>query len=418
MRQGISCVLCGAEPGSLEEVRRSLAAWRLACRSADLKEVAEGSTGDDLLVVELRGDRSPPVDAALAAQRAAGGAALALCDPGDARAISLAVSSGFDDLLAMPFDPIELVRRVQTLADLSQLTAERRSRSLMFAAYREDPPVALAPRPSEYRRPRVVLLGRADDCQVQMAAALPSASVNYLEGTSSLRSALEGGAIDLLIVTEPGLLASTLDIVETAASEPPMLVAAHAGPPWALELPPQVDLLSLPAPMPLARVRLALALRIVALRRWLREPPLGETQGLLIDSLTGLYNQGAFLDYLRTAGEDRALIGLEHDRLDWINQQSGYAAGNRILALLGQSLRRRVRAHDFAAHLGGGRFAIAAARTSRPKLERLAHRLQATVAENEPWLMLAAAECLPSGGTPAQRLSRLFGDLRRLRPAA
>ena len=145
MRQGISCVLCGAEPGSLEEVRRSLAAWRLACRRADLKEVAEGSTGDDLLVVELRGDRSPPVDAALAAQRAAGGAALALCDPGDARAISLAVSSGFDDLLAMPFDPIELVRRVQTLADLSQLTAERRSRSLMFAAYREDPPVALAP---------------------------------------------------------------------------------------------------------------------------------------------------------------------------------------------------------------------------------------------------------------------------------
>ena len=418
MRQGISCVLCGAEPGSLEEVRRSLASWRLACRRADLKEVAEGSTGDDLLVVELRGDRSPPVDAALAAQRAAGGAALALCDPGDARAISLAVSSGFDDLLAMPFDPIELVRRVQTLADLSQLTAERRSRSLMFAAYREDPPVALAPRPSEYRRPRVVLLGRADDCQVQMAAALPSASVNYLEGTSSLRSALEGGAIDLLIVTEPGLLASTLDIVETAASEPPMLVAAHAGPPWALELPPQVDLLSLPAPMPLARVRLALALRIVALRRWLREPPLGETQGLLIDSLTGLYNQGAFLDYLRTAGEDRALIGLEHDRLDWINQQSGYAAGNRILAQLGQSLRRRVRAHDFAAHLGGGRFAIAAARTSRPKLERLAHRLQATVAENEPWLMLAAAECLPSGGTPAQRLSRLFGDLRRLRPAA
>jgi hypothetical protein len=32
--------------------------------------------------------------------------------------------------------------------------------------------------------------------------------------------------------------------------------------------------------------------------------------------------------------------------------------------------------------------------------------------------MLAAAECLPSGETPAQRLSRLFGDLRRLRPAA
>jgi GGDEF domain-containing protein len=418
MRQDIRCVLCGAEPGSLDEVRRSLAAWRLVCRSADLKEVAEGAASDDLLVVELRGDSSPPIVAALAAQRAAGGAALALCDPDDARAISLAASSGFDDLLAMPVDPIDLVRRVQTLANLSRLTAERRSRSLLFAAYREEPPTALPPHPTEGRRPRVVLLGRADDCQVRIAAALPPASVNYLEATPGLRSALESGGMDLLIVTQPGLLASTLDIVETAASEPPMLVAAHAGAPWALELPPQVDLLSLPAPMPLARVRLTLALRIVALRRWLREPPLGKAQGLLIDSLTGLYNQGAFLDYLRAASDDRALIGLEHDRLDWINQQSGYAAGNRILAQLGQSLRRRVRAHDFAAHLGGGRFAVAAAATSRPKLEQLAHRLQATVAENEPWQILAAAEYLPTRGTPAQRLSRLFGDLRRLRPAA
>ena len=32
--------------------------------------------------------------------------------------------------------------------------------------------------------------------------------------------------------------------------------------------------------------------------------------------------------------------------------------------------------------------------------------------------MLAAAEDLPIRGTPAQRLARLFGDLRRLRPAA
>ena len=176
-----------------------------------------------------------------------------------------------------------------------------------------------------------------------------------------------------------------------------MLVAAHAGPPWALELPPQVDLLSLPAPMPLARVRLALALRIAALRRWLREPPLGAARGLLIDSLTGLYNQGAFLDYLRTAGEDRALIGLEHDRLDWINQQSGYAAGNRVLAQLGPSpcagaSGRTISRHISAAAASRSRSRVPAGR----KLERLRHRLQATVAEDEPWLMLAAAEALPS----------------------
>ena len=92
-------------------------------------------------------------------------------------------------------------------------------------------------------------------------------------------------------------------------SEPPMVLAAHAGPPWALELPPQVDLLSLPAPMPLVRCRLALALRMATLRRWLRDPPLAAARSLLINSLTGLYNHGAFLDYLRMwrgTGPDRA----------------------------------------------------------------------------------------------------------------
>ena len=123
--------------------------------------------------------------------------------------------------------------------------------------------------------------------------------MNYLDGTSSLRSTLEGGD-DLMIVTEPGLLASTMDIVEMAARR-----AADAGggpcrPPWALELPPQVDLLQPAGSVPLAAVRLALALRIVALRRWLREPPLGEAQACSSTSPTGLYNQGAFLDYLRT----------------------------------------------------------------------------------------------------------------------
>ena len=120
-----------------------------------------------------------------------------------------------------------------------------------------------------------------------------------------------------------------------------MVLAAHAGPPWALELPSQVDLLSLPAPMPMVRCRLALALRMATLRRWLRDPPLAASRSLLVDSLTGLYNHGAFLDYLRMPGEEWALIGLEHDRLEWINRQAGYAAGNLVLAALGRSLRRR-----------------------------------------------------------------------------
>jgi GGDEF domain-containing protein len=249
-------------------------------------------------------------------------------------------------------------------------------------------------------------------------AALPPARLTYLESPGGLPSLLRAGAVDLVLVTQPMLIGAALEAIEWADGQAPVLLAAHAGPPTALELPPQVDLLPLPAPLALARMRLALALRIGELRRWLRSPPLGDAGALLLDGLTGLYNQGAFLDYLRVMGEQRALIGLEPDRLDQLNQTAGYATGNRALASMGRALAAYVRAEDFAAHLGGGRFVVAVAAAGRQQLERLCCRLTTTIAAGAPWRVLASAEGLPARGTPAQRLARLFGDLRRLRPAA
>ncbi len=118
MRQGISCVLCGAEPGSLDEVRRS--PGRLAVGLPQRRP--QGGGGG------LHWRRSPGRRVArrpLAAGRCClGGAA------GGRRRRPRLVRPGrrTGDLarrflrlrrpLAMPFDPVELVRRLQTLADL------------------------------------------------------------------------------------------------------------------------------------------------------------------------------------------------------------------------------------------------------------------------------------------------------------
>jgi GGDEF domain-containing protein len=420
MRQGIGCALYEAEAGSLDEVRRCLESWRFACRLAGSGTTAEAVPSPlELLVVELRGGPAGGAAAPLVAAHArAGGATLALCPADDARGFALAAAFGCDDMLAYLFDPIELVRRLQTLASLAGLAVERTQRRQLFAAYNDPQPAPLPATPVPSRLPGVALMGRSEAVQAQLVAALPPASLIYLETPMRLGAALMSGGIDLLLVTQPDLLAATLQAVDDSDAEPPILLAAHAGPPWALELPPQVDLLSLPASMPVARARLALALRTAGLRRWLLSPPLGAAAGLLVDSLTGLYNQGAFLDYLRLGGADRAVIGLEHGRLDWINEQSGYAVGNRTLAALGSGVRRQMRVQNFAAHLGGGRFAVAVATQDAGRLERLCRQLQTGVAGQEPWQILTRAEVLPARGMPAQRLSRLFANARRLRAVA
>ena len=415
MRQAFSCLLLEGQPGSLAELRRCLEGWRIDCRSPDLAgAIAPARPDADLLLLEIGAEVPATMAAALTAWRATGRPTLALCRAGEEKALSTAVAVGVDDVLTIPLDAAELRRRLELLAAMGELAAERRRRTALFAPYLAKAKDRPAPDPlASAPRPVVVLLGQPDPVQVQMAAALPPAELVYLEAPASLAAMLQRGAVDLLLVTRPKQIAAALEAVDRAGGWAPMLLAAHAGSPSLAELPPQIDLLQLPAPTLLARQRLALALRIGCLRRWLRVPPLDGSAPLLLDALTGLYNQGAFLDYLRAAGGDAALVALEFDRLDELNTLAGYATGNRALAQLGAQLRRALRAEDFAAHLGGGRFAVAVSRAGPQQLEHAAPS--------------------PDGGRPrsagrgrgatyprrpAQRLARLFGDLRRLRPAA
>jgi GGDEF domain-containing protein len=343
---------------------------------------------------------------------------LALCAHADARALSIAASLAVDDILPTRVDPVELVRRLQSLSSLVELIEERRLRDALFASYLPQKPRPYDPAAAVPEPPRVALLGGPAAHGVAILEALPPARISYLDDAVQLDALAHHEAVRLVIVTRPDQIAPALERIESGSGEPPMLVAAHVGPPLALELPPSVEYLPLPAPMPVARARLALALRMAALRAGLRRPPFGHAGGLLLDSLTGLFNQGAFLDYLRCTAHDRALIGLEIERLEELNASVGYAAGNRALARLGRNLAGCVRATDLAGHLGGGRFAVAVAAASRTQLERLRCRLEVTVAEGESWNVLAAAEAPPAHGAPAQRLARLFSDLGRLRRAA
>ncbi|MCC7236542.1 MAG: EAL domain-containing protein [Bryobacterales bacterium] len=108
------------------------------------------------------------------------------------------------------------------------------------------------------------------------------------------------------------------------------------------------------------------------------------------DSLTGLANRAALLRHmeeceggrgggLRGGGDGgcglAALMIVEMDRLEAVNQALGHAAGDQLLAGCARTLRAAVRDEDMVARIGGNQFALfLESASSREAVLALAHR--------------------------------------------
>ena len=107
------------------------------------------------------------------------------------------------------------------------------------------------------------------------------------------------------------------------------------------------------------------------------------------DPLTGLWNHRAFHARLeaatheteRTAGKTLAVAVLDLDNFKFFNDAYGHAAGDDVLRLVADSLRRVCRVDDVLARFGGDEFALLMPR-ARPGAtpEELAFRLEADLA--------------------------------------
>jgi diguanylate cyclase (GGDEF)-like protein len=82
------------------------------------------------------------------------------------------------------------------------------------------------------------------------------------------------------------------------------------------------------------------------------------------DPLTGLFNRRAFLDHARALCDRQAAKGLpvtllmfDLDHFKSINDRFGHAAGDEVLRVFAQVLRRGMRASDIVGRLGGEEFA-------------------------------------------------------------
>ena len=121
------------------------------------------------------------------------------------------------------------------------------------------------------------------------------------------------------------------------------------------------------APAPLAG-RVALALAAVACAEAIaheRRARRAVQRRSFTDRLTGLRNYDYFAEALRVElararryGGCTTLVLLDLDRFKAFNDRNGHAAGNRLLATVGQVIQREKRDADIAARFGGEEFAV------------------------------------------------------------
>ncbi len=109
----------------------------------------------------------------------------------------------------------------------------------------------------------------------------------------------------------------------------------------------------------------------------------------MTDKLTALANRRHFDDTMQTmAGHatndasDLALILIDIDHFKRINDRFGHPVGDQVLQLVATTVRRNLRADDFAARYGGEEFAILLPATGSGAAAAIANRLREAFASN------------------------------------
>ncbi|MDF0733538.1 diguanylate cyclase [Pseudomonas entomophila] len=111
-----------------------------------------------------------------------------------------------------------------------------------------------------------------------------------------------------------------------------------------------------------------------------------QRQKALVDPLTGLPNRAAWserveqevLDWQENGGH-LAMAILDLDHFKRINDSYGHLAGDKVLKIVAEQLRKRLRGRDFIARFGGEEFVLLLPQTSPPAALQVAEALRAAV---------------------------------------
>jgi diguanylate cyclase (GGDEF)-like protein len=319
---------------------------------------------------------------------------------------------------------------------------ERARREALLARYGSTEPPRSRSRGGRPReaRPQVLLAGIASESQVKVAHGAGPAALAYADNTRTACRLVAERPFDVIVATLPEAGASPVlqpeDVEKASGGRGACLLLAGPLPDAAtIEAALEAgfhDIINLPQPPELIRLRLEFWLRLQRLRRWLREPPTGPGAALARDALSGLFNQGFMLDYIDAVLADHAggpplpLVALALTGLPAVNRQHGHAVGNRLIAEAGQRLRYLVRAEDMAAHQGNGQLVVVMDATSEAVALEVAARVEAALGHvtvqldggSLPLEVAASVALLHRRDDIDRKLARAFRELWATRPPA
>jgi diguanylate cyclase (GGDEF)-like protein len=104
------------------------------------------------------------------------------------------------------------------------------------------------------------------------------------------------------------------------------------------------------------------------------------------DSLTGVYNHGYFIHRLEEAADaaikshvELCLIMLDIDHFKLYNDRYGHLAGDQILSMLTENIRRNIHPTDIVGRWGGEEFVIVLPNTNASQAVQVAERIRASM---------------------------------------
>jgi diguanylate cyclase len=105
------------------------------------------------------------------------------------------------------------------------------------------------------------------------------------------------------------------------------------------------------------------------------------------DGLSGVANRKSFeeslpymLSSFKRKGDSFALVLLDVDHFKWINDTHGHQSGDRVVMILGKTLKALLRPRDYVARYGGDEFAIMLADVELTAAIKVAQRIRLEIA--------------------------------------